>query len=245
MSWLLAAEADGAKEAPKLKKQKHDIGEEVAVKRLVHQLETRVRTLEHQNAVQLFVPKDHEILEVAKKVMKVYDAKVKEAGSGHKFGPPELQVLGGVLPACENWLSEESCPGQLKKYRGVCTRLMSMMQHADPEEVAGWVKEFTLSPTYDVGTVRITISMHGQILVGNNAEAAKVLDKIQSDAWGGVATDDTYEIILQRSPHEIPTIEKCKTVSVQSVMFQIMRGWGAAAKAGRAPRGALARRIKQ
>ena len=139
MNWLLSAEGNGAQEPPKQKKQKQDIGEEVAVKRLVHQLETRVRTLEHENAVQVFVSKDQEVIGVSKNIAKIYDAKVKEAGSGHKFGPPELQVLGGILPTRENCLKEESCPGKLKKYRGACTRLMAMMQHADPEEVAGWV----------------------------------------------------------------------------------------------------------
>ncbi|CAK0876576.1 unnamed protein product [Prorocentrum cordatum] len=68
---------------------------------------------------------------------------------------------------------------QLKKYRGVCQRPMAM-RHA--EEVEGWAEEFTRSPTYEVGTVWITVEMIGNVLVAHKEEAEKQLDKQQAEA---------------------------------------------------------------
>eukprot|EP00959_Pyramimonas_sp_CCMP1952_P380605 7974262-Pyramimonas_sp.AAC.1 len=64
---------------------------------------------------------------------------MKGLGGGRKLGPPELQVRGGVLPACENALKDESRHGRPKKLRVARARLLVTMPHSDPEDVAGWV----------------------------------------------------------------------------------------------------------
>ncbi|CAK0898900.1 unnamed protein product [Prorocentrum cordatum] len=244
-SWLMGP-GEAGKEPPRQKKAKQELGENQAMKRLVHHLETRMRTVEHQNAFQVYMPQDHTLVTRAKSLNQQYEERTKAAGSGRNLGPPELQIFGGIVSDIEHHLSQESCANQLKKYRAVFGRVLMRMQHSDAEETAVWVKEFSVNPCFDVGVMRVTVCLKGEVVVGGNAKKAAEVFEEQKAAWGGVAPDDSYEALLQRSPLEaIALKEGQKMCELQAVVFQVLRAWNGSAKAGRAPRGAFARRLLQ
>ncbi|CAK0812269.1 unnamed protein product [Prorocentrum cordatum] len=93
----------------------------------------RLRTLEHCTITQIYLKKDHQLVETGKTQYANYLAKIQEEGSSHNRGPPESQLFGACLSDIESWLGEDSCQPSLKRYRGVADRLLNMLRHSDPE----------------------------------------------------------------------------------------------------------------
>ncbi|CAK0840598.1 unnamed protein product [Prorocentrum cordatum] len=105
-------------------------------------------------------------------------------------------------------------------------------------------RTFTFSPMYDTKKVRLTMSIQGHALVPTSAKNADILHKVQTEAWGGAATDDNYDQEPQRSTLEIPPVPKgTKVNELQRVLSVILRGWRGTKKLGEVPRGPTAKQL--
>jgi len=245
MAWLLpAGSSSQGIEGGAAKKTKHKEDDAVTTRKLVYQLEARMRAVEHMGDMKMFFPKAHPLVEAGQAQLKIYMETVKKEGAEHQRGPPEIQVFSALLSATESWLAEASCQPGLKRHRGLCNRVLAMMQHAkDASEVSLWLKECTLSPTYDSATIRLTIGVKGHVLVAKGEDAAKKIAEEQSKAFLPDAAAD--EDMMQRSPLELPKGAEGKLVELAGALGMIWQAWGATRKAGRAPRNQLARALQQ
>lgn len=241
MSWLLATRAEGSGGPPVAKSSKKEESKEAGMRKLVFQLESRIRTLEYASATQIFLQKDHALVEVGVTSYKKYIELVELEGQGHGRGPPDPQVFSSLLKDIDNFLSQEGSPAEVRKYQGIGNRLLAMMEKGTAEDASMWIKECAFSPTFDSKVLRLTVCLRGHILVARNVAAAEGLNKLQADAWGGAPTDEAWEKVLQRSPMELPITDTHKMVDLMAVVMQILRAWGGSRKLGRAPRGALAK----
>lgn len=210
------------------KKGKTEESEGAAVRKLVYQLKARVRTMECTRSVQRFFMKDHPLVLRSAEVLKKYLDTVKAERPGHVRGPPQPQIFAAVLQDTEAWLREDSCPGRLKRYKGVCERLRTMMQRGGPEEASLWLKDCSFSPTFEASAARLTVNILRHVVLAEGDDAALALAKQQADAWSGVPTDQDFEDQLQRTPLELPVLATGgKPTAVIQVLQTIWRQWGA------------------
>ena len=243
MSWLMGAASEPT--GPMSKKGKTKESDDVVSKKLLVQLEARMRAQEHFTQTQIHMAADHPLVTSCQAQYQAYLELVKKEGAGHQRGPPELQLFSKALQDIENWLSGDSYADQsLKRFKGLPTRIKSMLEHGSSEDASEWIKDFTFSQMYDTTKVRLTMSIRGHVLIAASPKNAEAFHKSQMEAWGGAPTDPAFEDVLQRSPLEVPAIEKgVKAVEVQHAISMILRGWNGSKKVGRVPRGPMAKQM--
>ena len=231
-------------ERPDAKKRKEKHSDEVAQNRLCTQMEARLRTLEYITTSQTFLPHDHPMVVDGQATHQKYLEAVKAEGSQDNRGPTELQIFDTNLSVIASWLNADSCPNSAQRFRGLSERLQAMIKHGEKDDAAQWIEEYTFSPTFDQKKIRRTHSLLGQVVVALTAEGAQKLAKEHLEAWGGAATDEEYDAVLQRSPLETPPLTKgYKVMTLQAAFSHMMRERGGVRKPGSAPRGELAKQL--
>ncbi|CAK0859551.1 unnamed protein product, partial [Prorocentrum cordatum] len=242
MSWLLPSTAEPAPNVPP-KKHKSQDSEDVLVRKMVVQLEARMRAVEYGNAVQIHMPAESVMVKNGQQKYQEYLKVTKEEGPKHHRGPPELQLFSAALKDIENWLQAEDSP-QLQRFKGVPARLMLMLQHGNENDAGEWIKDFTYSPMYDTKKIRLTMCLRGSVVVCSTKEADDEYTQQQKAAWGGAPTDPAYEANLQRTPLELVRLgDKQKTVELMHLMGILLRAMGGVKKAGKVPRGEMPKQL--
>jgi len=182
--------------------------EEPRVKKLIRQFDNRLRLLEHQNLVVAFFPAEHVAVKEGLRMRKEYDKTCKEQGNNHTQGPPELHLGFNLLSELGRWLdaATENVP---LHFKGVPQRLMLMARKNSPEELSLWMTECCWSNTFDRDVKRLTVEMHGEILVAGEVRAAEQLQGEQEEAFAGdIATSCRRHLSKFRPTTCTPNIAK-------------------------------------
>ena len=215
--------------------------EEPAVKKLVAQLESRMRQLELENHTTLLIPRNHVIAQHLRATASAY----AEAAKQKKFEmePPEPQLFVALLYACKSWC-EQADSNSVTRQAAMMDRLIHMTERQELQEVTQWVKTMTIAPTYDKPGKdkfdRITMCIRGQVALMAADKERELMQQIREQPnnpeWQQTPTELTQSMLQRLGKHE-------KIVALESVLTTVLRAAGAKVLAGRAPRGNLARAL--
>ena len=223
---------EAATQAGKRPKKDEDEGQLLGKQqeRLLKQLEARVRTLEFENVVQRFLPKEHAVIVAVEECYTEYLEKEKQQEVKGKLGSPHVQQFAALASALGSLWSAERFPGN-KRLAKVPERIVAALQR-NPEAIMieEWVKVCGTSDTYEGKKKRLSLDVRGSIRIAADEAGAEEL--LQKEAAEGLAT-------FLELPLPLPATGS--VMDLEKVILMLLRDLGAEARSGRAPRGPLAR----
>ena len=249
-SWLVRDRP--AFQVPRQKKAKQSSAEDEDIleddsetiqvmKSLIVQLEARVRLLEHESMSTAMLDRKHQIVTDCNKSYQEI-VKTRKQDPNTDLGSPACQAAYSILVALKTWPYKDTS-ARISKLKFATDLLTTIIKNTEPEEVATWIKEAAVFPTYDKPgqpqKSRFIFKFLGQVLVPDEeSDQKEVLEAADKSKAG-------HPLHLH-SPLECTTSLlqiKGTMIGVEVLIGELVHHSGGKIMMSKAPRGNLARML--
>eukprot|EP00969_Alexandrium_andersonii_P069388 3061036-Alexandrium_andersonii.AAC.1 len=113
--------------------------EDAGVKKLLTQLEARLRQVELENETHMLIGRDNEVAVHLRGVVKAYADEAKKPEKKGELGPPEFQNFLGLLSVCDNYCSRVNS-AEISCHHAVLKRLLVQVRKQEVGMLTLWIK---------------------------------------------------------------------------------------------------------